>query len=185
MFEEIYQDTEKKMLKIIISLKSEFIKIRTGRVNIKLFESIFVECYGKSTKLNNLASIIILNNNSIKINPWDKSNISHIEKSIISANLGITPSIINNSIKINFPAMNEERRKELIKYVKKISENNKIIIRNIRRDKNQILKNLLKNKDISKDQEKIAQDKIQKITNRFILEVDTCLKEKEIELMKI
>jgi len=185
MYKEIYDETENNMNETIISLKNNLDKIRTGRVNIKLFESILVECYNDKLKLNQLSSIVIINNNSVQINPWDKKNIQNIEKAIINSNLGINPSIIDNVIKITFPPMNEERRVELIKYVKKTIENTKISIRNIRRDKNNTIKKLLKSKDITKDEEKTMQEKIQNITNKFILEVDQCLKIKETELMKI
>lgn len=185
MLEEIYSETEKNMSKKIDILKKDFDKIRTGRVNIKLFESIMIECYGRFTPLNNLSSISIINNNSLQITPWDKTNLQSIEKSIMSANLGVTPSIIDNIIKITFPPMNTERRLELIKHIKKISEQNKINIRNIRRDQNNLLKKLLKKKDITKDEEKSSQTKIQSITNVYISKVDKCLREKESELMKI
>ena len=185
MLEEIYNETEKHMSNQMNILKKDLDKVRTGRVNIKLFESIIIECYGKFIPLNNLSSISIINNTSLQITPWDKTHLQNIEKSIMSANLGVTPSIIDNIIKITFPPMNTERRLELIKHIKKISEQNKINIRNIRRDQNNLLKKLLKKKDITKDEEKSSQNKIQNITNTYISKVDKCLKNKESELMKI
>jgi len=185
MVNEIYNKTENDMQNALLVLKNNLDKIRTGRVNINLFESILVDCYEKLISINELATITVISNNSVKIMPWDKSNIQNINKAILSSNLGVTPSIVDNVIKINFPPMNEERRIELIKYIKKTVENTKIQIRNIRRDYNNISKKLLKNKDVTKDEEKIIQDKIQNITNKFILEVNKCLKNKEIELMKI
>jgi ribosome recycling factor len=140
----------------LLVLKNNLDKIRTGRVNINLFESILVDCYEKLISINELATITVISNNSVKIMPWDKSNIQNINKAILSSNLGVTPSIIDNVIKINFPPMNEERRIELIKYIKKTVENTKIQIRNIRRDYNNISKKLLKNKDVTKDEEKQA-----------------------------
>jgi len=115
----------------------------------------------------------------------DKSNIQSINKAIINSDLGVTPNIIGNTIKLNFPPMTQERRLELIKSIKRTGENTKINIRNVRRDNNTIVKKLLKEKEITKDEEKLVQDKIQIITDRFILEVNKCLKKKEMELMKI
>jgi ribosome recycling factor len=183
--EDIYNDTNTEMSLIHVSLKQNLDKVRTGRVNLQLFESILVECYDKLVKLNQISSIIILSNNSVIITPWDKSNTNNINKALIKSDLGINPSVSDDTIKINFPAMNKERRLELVKYIKKVVENSKINMRNIRREKNNIVKTLLKNKDITKDEEKIMQEKIQDITNKFILEVNKCLKMKEIELMKI
>lgn len=150
MLEEIYSETEKNMSNQINMLKKDFDKIRTGRVNIKLFESIIVECYGKFIPIKNLSSISIINNNALKITPWDKMHMQNIEKAIMSSNLGVTPSIIDNIIKITFPPMNTERRLELIKHIKKTSEQNKINIRNIRRDQNNSIKKLLKKKRYNK-----------------------------------
>jgi ribosome recycling factor len=185
MLEEIYTETNSKMLAAKLSLTNNFDKIRTGRVNLKLFESIIVNCYEKSLSLNQLSTIIILNNNSVKITPWDKNNIQDINKAILNSNMGVNPTIDEGSLKINFPPMNTERRNELIKQTTKLTEDSKISIRNIRRDKNNIVKQLLKNKEITKDEEKFTQEKIQKITNKFILEVDECFKAKEVELMQI
>jgi ribosome recycling factor len=185
MINETYAKTEEEMLSTLSVLNKHLDKVRTGRVNLSLFESIQVECYDKSINLNQIASIVIISNNSVKITPWDMSNINNINKAIMNSNLGVNPSVIDNTIKINFPPMNEERRIELIKFIKKTGENIKINIRNIRRDKNNIIKKLLKNKEITKDEEKSMQEKIQNITNKFISEVNKCLKNKEIELMKI
>jgi ribosome recycling factor len=185
MIEEIYDKTEEEMSLSLRNLNTNLDKIRTGRVNLRIFDSILVESYKKYININQLASIVIINNNSVNISPWDKNNLQSINKSIINSNLGVNPLIIDNIIKINFPPMTKERRFELIKNIKKEGENFKINIRNIRREKNNISKKLLKNKKITKDEEKIIQDKIQNITNKFILEVDKCLKKKEIELMKI
>jgi ribosome recycling factor len=185
MMNEICDKTEDDMSSCLLNLDKHLNKIRTGRVNLKIFDSILVDSYQKNININQLASIMIINNNTVKITPWDKNNLQSINKAIINSNLGVNPSVIDDTIKINFPPMNEERRIELIKNIKKIGENSKITIRNIRRDKNNITKKLLKNKDITKDEEKNIQDQIQSITNKFITEVDQCLKKKEIELMKI
>lgn len=182
---EIYLETKEAML---IS-KSLFIKnldkIRTGRVSLGLFESILVNCYGKSIKLNQIASVVVMNNNSVKITPWDKNNVQSINKAILNANIGITPNVDEDIIKINIPPMTKERRIELIKNSKKITETSKVNIRNIRREKNNLIKNMLRNKIISQDEEKKMQEKIQKITNQFISEVDIYFKKKEIDLMRI
>jgi len=185
MINEISDVTKKDMSSTIFSLNNQLDKIRTGRISTKIFDSISVECYEKLININQLASIVIMSNNSVKITPWDKTNTNNISKAIINSDLGVNPSIVENVIKISFPPMNEERRMELIKYIKKIGENSKISIRNIRRDKNNVVKKLLKNKEITKDEEKLIQEKIQNITNEFILEVNQCIKKKEIELMKI
>jgi len=185
MIESIHNKTEMEMSLSIKNLKDNLDKIRTGRVNIKIFDSILVECYQKHVNINQLASIVIINNTSVKITPWDKNHIQNISKSIINSNLGVTPSIVDENIKINFPPMNKERRMSLIKNIKKIGESSKISIRNIRRDGNNAVKQLLKKKEIAKDEEKSMQEKIQKITNKFITEVEKCLKMKELEIMKI
>jgi ribosome recycling factor len=149
-------------------------KIRAGRITLKIFDSILVECYQKFINLNQLSSIVIINNNAVKITPWDKNNMQSINKAIINSDLGVNPNIIDNAIKLNFPPMTQERRLDLIKSIKKTGENTKINIRNIRRDNNTIVKKLLKEKEITKDEEKLVQDKIQIITDRFILEVNKC-----------
>jgi len=185
MIREVCDETEKNMSVSLLTLNKQLNKIRTGRINLQIFDSISVECYQKHININQLASIVIINNNSVKITAWDKNNIQNINKAITNSNLGVNPSIVDDIIKINFPPMNNERRVELIKNIKKIGENIKVNIRNIRREKNNITKKLLKNKEITQDEEKVLQEKIQNITNKFIIEVNTCLKKKETELMKI
>lgn len=185
MINEIYERTKLDMASIISNLNNNLDKIRTGRINTSLFDSVLVECYGKRIKVNQISSIVIMNNNSVKISPWDKENIQKIHKAITASDLGLNPSIANNEIKITLPPMNEERRLEIMKKVRKVTEGSKISIRSVRREKNNISKKYLKEKLITKDEDKLIQDKIQEITNEFILEVNECLRKKEEEIMKI
>jgi len=185
MIQNIYEKTKQDMTSSILNLEKQLNKIRTGRVSLQIFDSILVECYQKQININQLASIVIVNNNSVKITVWDKNNVKNVNKAIINSSLGVNPSIMDNTIKINFPPMNNDRRMELVKSIKRIGENIKITIRNIRREQNNITKKMLKNKEITKDEEKSSQEEIQNITNKFIINVDQILKKKETELLKI
>jgi ribosome recycling factor len=183
--QQVKSSADERMVKSIASLKVELGKIRTGRANPGLLENIQVSVYGTDTPLNQVASITTEAARSLLVSPWDKSNVPAIEKAIMSAGLGLNPVTTGDVIRVPMPALNEERRKELIKIVRDEVENGRIAIRNIRRDANQNLKDLLKNKEINEDDQRRLEAEIQKLTDKFIAEADTLYAGKEAELMEI
>jgi len=185
MMNEIKSDAQKRMEKSIEALNTEFSKIRTGRANPSLLEEIFVDYYGSETPLSQVASINVEDARTLMISPWEKNLVPDIEKAIISANLGLNPVTSGQKIRVPLPPLTEERRKDLIKVVRAEAEKAKVSIRNIRRDANSRLKDILKSKDISEDEERRGQDEIQKITDNFINSVDKQLTAKEADLMEI
>ena len=167
--EGLFDETKGDMQRAIKALERDLSKIRTGRASVALVEEITVEYYGSPTPLNQLASISVPDSRLITIQPWDPSALSAIEKAILKSNIGLTPSNDGKRICINIPPLTEERRKELVKLVKKIGEEAKVSIRNLRRKANDILKKMKKNKEISEDDFYQGQEKIQKITDEFII----------------
>ena len=184
MLEEIHKDTKTRMKKTIQVLEPDLGKIRTGRASPSLVEEIMIDYYGTSTPLNQLASISIPESRLITIQPWDPSILGNIEKAILKSDLGLTPTNDGKIIRISIPALTEERRKELVKTVHKIGEEAKVAIRQIRRDANEKLKKMKKDKEISEDQFHREQEEVQKNTDQFIQKVDEILKKKEQEIMK-
>lgn len=182
---EIKKDAESRMTKSVNSLKGELEKVRTGRANAALLDHITVDYYGTPTAINQVASVKASDARTLSVVPWEKNMVAAIEKAIIESNMGFNPAVAGTDIRIPIPPLSEERRKELAKVVRGEGENAKIAIRNIRRDSNQHLKDLEKNKEISTDDDKRGQDDIQKLTNRFISEVDKHIEEKEKSLMLI
>ncbi|MCD6254874.1 MAG: ribosome recycling factor [Deltaproteobacteria bacterium] len=182
--EGLFDETKGDMQRAIKALERDLSKIRTGRASVALVEEITVEYYGSPTPLNQLASISVPDSRLITIQPWDPSALSAIEKAILKSNIGLTPSNDGKRICINIPPLTEERRKELVKLVKKIGEEAKVSIRNLRRKANDILKKMKKNKEISEDDFYQGQEKIQKITDEFIEKVEGILSKKEDEIMK-
>lgn len=182
--EGLFDETKGDMQRAIKALERDLSKIRTGRASVALVEEIAVEYYGSPTPLNQLASISVPDSRLITIQPWDPSALSAIEKAILKSNIGLTPSNDGKRICINIPPLTEERRKELVKLVKKIGEEAKVSIRNLRRKANDILKKMKKNKEISEDDFYQGQEKIQKITDEFIEKVEGILSKKEDEIMK-
>ncbi len=185
MSNQIFNDAESKMNKSIESLHTELAKIRTGRANPSLLESVMVPYYGNPTPLNQVANVTVGDARTLVITPWEKSLVAAIEKAIMQADLGLNPASMGETIRVPLPALTEERRKDLIKLVRAASENAKIAIRNLRRDANTQLKDLLKAKELSEDEERRSQDKVQQITDKFIKEVDTILEKKEADLMEV
>jgi ribosome recycling factor len=185
MLQELKQQIEKKMHKAVDALRHEMSKIRTGRANSSLLDHVMVEYYGQSTPLVQVASVSAGDSRTLLVTPWEKSMIPAIEKSILTSDLGLNPVTIGHTIRIPLPALNEERRKELIKVVKGEAEIGRVAIRNIRRDANQQLKDLVKAKTISEDDERRGNELIQKLTDQFIAAVDQELSEKEKELMSL
>ncbi|WP_353095276.1 ribosome recycling factor [Tissierella praeacuta] len=185
MYTGLYKEAEEKMSKTISVYKEELQSIRAGRANPTLLDKITVDYYGQITPLKQVGSISSPEPRLLVIQPWDAKLIPAIEKEILKSDLGINPSNDGKVIRLLIPALTEERRKELTKLVKKNGENAKIAIRNIRRDLNEQLKKMEKSKEISEDDKKSAEAEIQKITDKFIEELDLVTKKKEDELMEI
>lgn len=180
--ENIFNESTSKMSKAIDNLKNEFSRLRTGRATPSLLEGIRIEYYGALTPINQVGNISVPEPKLLLIQPWDTTSISAIEKAIIKSELGLNPQSDGKLIRIPIPALTDERRKDLIKHIKKMGEESKIAVRNIRRQANDETKALEKSKEISEDDLKKANDKIQKITDEFIKNIDSVisLKEKEI-----
>ncbi|NJO15425.1 MAG: ribosome recycling factor [Thioploca sp.] len=178
-------DAKERMHKSIEALKAEFIKIRTGRAHPNLLDHITVPYYGNLVPINQVANITILDIRALGVTPWEKNMVSIVEKAIRDSDLGLNPTNLGNLLRVPLPPMTEERRRELVKVVRHEAEGAKIAIRNIRRDANHELKKLLKDKEISEDNEHRVQEEIQKLTDQFITQVDTVLATKEAELMEV
>ncbi|WP_133135177.1 ribosome recycling factor [Legionella rowbothamii] len=185
MINEIKQDSERRMKKTIESLQVDMTKIRTGRANVGLLDHVHVDYYGTPTPLNQIANITASDSRTIMVTPWEKSMVAAVEKAILTSDLGLNPSTAGAAIRVPMPPLTEERRKELIKVVRNEGEQGKVSIRNIRRDANTQLKDLVKDKSISEDDERRATEVIQKLTDKYIAEVDVLLANKEKDLMEI
>jgi len=184
MKDEILSEMRQKMEKACESLNQEFKKMRTGRASVSILEGIKAECYGTQMRLNQISSISIPESRLLTIQPWDQSIIGNIEKSILKSGLGLTPMNDGKLIRISIPPLTEERRKELAKMAKKMAEESKVSIRNQRREANEMLKELKKESEISEDEMYNYQDKVQKITDKFIEKIDEIRKEKEQEILE-
>ncbi len=180
----VKKHAEERMEKAIQALKRDLASLRAGRANPSMLERVQVEYYGTMTPVNQLANITVPDARTLMIQPWDKSSIGAIEKAILKSDLGITPTNDGSSIRITVPALTEERRAELVKSTKKIGEEAKVAIRNIRRDANDDIKKMEKDQ-ISEDESKRHQDDIQKLTDRYVAEVDKVLSSKEKEIMEV
>lgn len=185
MLNDIQADAKTRMQKSIESLKNELSKIRTGRAHPSLLDHIIVDAYGAESPLNQIASISVEDSRTLSVQPWDKQLVQPIEKAIMNSDLGLNPATAGTNIRIPMPPLTEERRKDLIRIVKGEGENAKVAVRNIRRDANNHIKDLLKSKDISEDEERRGQEDIQKITDQFIKEIDKALTNKEADLMEV
>ncbi|MBN1547088.1 MAG: ribosome recycling factor [Syntrophaceae bacterium] len=185
MTELVFEELNENIEKSIESLEKSFSKVRTGRASIALLDGLKVEYYGSPTPLNQVATLSVPESRLIVISPWDSSVISMIEKAIQKSDLGLTPSNDGKVIRLAIPPLTEERRKELVKVVKKMAEESKVKIRNFRRDANEQLKDLKKDGTISEDELFTQQDEVQKITNKSIEKVDQVLVTKEKEIMEI
>jgi ribosome recycling factor len=185
MVDEIFEDLKERMGKSIESLKREYSRLRTGRASVSLLDGIRVSYYDTPTPLNQMASLAIPEPRLIVIQPWDKTAIGDIEKAILKSELGLTPMNDGKVIRISIPPLTEERRKELVKVARKMSEDNKVAIRNIRRDANDMLKDLKTEKEITEDDLYRSQDEVQKITDDFISQVDELCAAKETEILEI
>jgi ribosome recycling factor len=185
MIADVKKSAEQKMQKSLDALKTNLSKVRTGRAHTGLLDHVMVDYYGSQMPINQVANISLLDARTISISPWEKKMAPVIEKAIREADLGLNPAATGDLIRVPMPALTEERRKDLTKVVRGEAEDARVAIRNLRRDANTHLKDLLKAKTVSEDEERRAQDDIQKITDRFIAEVDKSLAQKEAELLAI
>lgn len=185
MIAELKKNAETRMQKSIESLRADLTKIRTGRAHPSLLDQVTVDYYGSQVPLSQVANIGTEDARTLVVTPWEKPMVSKVEKAILTSNLGLNPSSMGTVIRVPLPALTEERRRDLVKVVKGEAEGAKVAIRNIRRDVNSDLKALLKDKDISEDEERRAVDDTQKLTDHYIKEVDAVLAKKESELMEV
>jgi ribosome recycling factor len=185
MIADVKKTAEQKMHKSLEALKTDLGKVRTGRAHTGILDHITVDYYGTQMPLNQVANLTLLDARTIGISPWEKKMGAVIEKAIRESDLGLNPSAQGELIRVPMPALTEERRRELIKVVKGEGENAKVAVRNLRRDANHHLKELLKQKSVSEDDERRAQDEIQKLTDKFIAEIDKLLAAKETDLMAV
>jgi ribosome recycling factor len=185
MISDIRKDAETRMKKSIESLRHEFSKVRTGRAHTSLLDHIRVSAYGVETPLNQVANINVSDSRTLTITPWDKGMVQPIEKAIMSSDLGLNPTTAGTVIRVVMPPLTEERRRDLVKVVRGEAEAARVAIRNIRRDGINSLKELLKDKDISEDDDRRAQDEMQKLTDKYVAEVEKVLQEKEADLMEV
>ncbi|MBE9516021.1 MAG: ribosome recycling factor [Proteobacteria bacterium] len=183
--ESVVSDAEQRMAKSVASVHDELVKVRTGRAHPSLLDHIMVDYYGTPTPLSQAAGVSVGDARTLVLKIWDKTMVKPIEKAIMDSDLGLNPATAGDAIRIPLPPLTEERRRELVKVVKSEGENGKVAIRNIRRDANSHVKDLLKNKEISEDDEKRAEDRVQKLTDRSVGEVDKLVEEKEKDLMEI
>src|SRR5512139_3271390 len=185
MIPEIKKTAEQKMSKSLETLKADFGKVRTGRAHTGILDHVMVPYYGNPTLLTQVANVTLIDNRTIGVQPWEKNMVSPVEKAIRDADLGLNPSTNGDVIRVPMPMLTEERRRDLIKVVRGEAENAKVAIRNVRREANEQLKKLLKEKSIGEDDERRAQEEVQKFTDRFVVEIDKALQAKEADLMAV
>jgi ribosome recycling factor len=185
MINEIIQDAEVRMGKSIDALHTEFKKIRTGRAHPSLLDQIHVDYYGADTPINQVANVTVEDSRTLAVTPWEKDMVAKVEKAIMNSDLGLNPATAGTVIRIPMPPLTEERRKDLVKVVRHEAEQARVAIRNIRRDANSDFKDLLKEKEISEDEERNAEERIQKLTDTHVGKIDKVLADKEAELMEV
>ena len=185
MIEDIKKDASTRMTKSVESFKLELGKIRTGRAHPTLLDHITVDYYGSQVPIKQVANVVAEDSRTLSVSPWEKDMVKAIEKAIMTSDLGLNPATSGLVIRVPMPPLTEERRKDLVKVVRHETENARVSIRNIRRDANSDLKDLLKEKEISEDEERRGQEAIQKLTDKYIAEIDKMLAAKETELMEV
>lgn len=185
MVNDIKQEALARMNKSIEAFRAELLKIRTGRAHVSLLNHITVDFYGSEVPIGQAANLTVEDARTLAVTPWDKSMVPVIEKAIMSSDLGLNPSTAGAVIRVAMPPLTEERRRELVKVVRELAENARIAVRNIRRDANHELKSLLKDKDISEDEDHKGQELVQQVTNQSTDEIEAVLQTKEKELMEI
>lgn len=185
MINEIKSEAEKKMTRSIEALASAFNKIRTGRAHPSILDSVMVNYYGQETPLKQIASVNVEDSRTLTVSPWEKNLVPQIEKAIMMSDLGLNPSTSGDLIRLPMPMLTQETRKDMVKQARADAEHGRVSVRNARRDANSTLKELLKDKDISEDDERRGEEEVQKLTDRYIAEVDKLLKAKEEDLMAV
>ena len=185
MISDIKKNVEQKMHKSLEALKVDLSKVRTGRAHVGLLDHVQVDYYGSMVPVNQVANVTLADARTIGVQPYEKNMVGKIEKAIRDCDLGLNPATNGDVIRVPMPMLTEERRRDLIKVVKSEGEGAKIAVRNIRREANEQLKKLLKDKEVSEDDERRAQDEVQKLTDRFVAEIDKALQVKEADLMAI
>ncbi|MDP2247704.1 MAG: ribosome recycling factor [Nitrosomonadales bacterium] len=185
VLEDVRKNAEQKMQKSLESLKTDLAKIRTGRAHTGLLDHVMVEYYGSMVAVNQVANVNLGDARTLNVQPYEKSMIGKVEKAIRDCDLGLNPATNGDLIRVPMPMLTEERRKEMTKIVRTEGENAKVALRNVRRDANDALKKLIKDKEISEDDERRMQDEIQKLTDKYVTEVDKLLQVKEAELMAV
>lgn len=185
MIADVKKTAEQKMKKTVDALKSDLAKVRTGRAHTGLLDHITVDYYGTPTALPQVANVTLLDARTIGVTPWEKKMAGTIEKAIRDSDLGLNPAATGDTVRVPMPALTEERRKELIKVVRHEGENARVAVRNVRRDAIHQLKELLKQKKVAEDEERRAQDDVQKLTDRHIADIDKLLQQKETDLMAV
>ena len=185
MISDIHKDAQARMNKSIEALRHDLVKVRTGRASTALVEHIRVNYYGSDVPLSQVASVAVVDARSLTITPWEKQIVGAVEKAILASDLGLTPNTAGTVIRLNMPALTEERRKDLSKHVHGAGEDTKVAIRNIRRDANHQVKELLKDKQITEDESARSEADIQKLTDKAIKDVDDVVRAKEQELMAV
>ncbi len=185
MINELKKDAEVRMGKSVESLKNELTKLRTGRAHTSLLEHIMVDYYGSEVPINQVANVSVADARTLTVTPWEKQMVKTVEKAIMNSNMGLNPATAGEVIRVPLPPLTEERRKDMIRIVRQEGENARVAIRNIRRDVLSDIKTLLKEKEITEDDERRAHDDIQKITDQYIAKVDKLVEEKEKDLMEI
>ncbi|HAF56051.1 MAG TPA: ribosome recycling factor [Thauera sp.] len=185
MIPELKKNTEQKMQKSVEALKTDLAKVRTGRAHTGLLDHVMVEYYGSMVPVNQVANITLIDARTIGVQTWEKPMLPKVEKAIRDSDLGLNPSNMGELLRVPMPALTEERRRDLTKVVRHEGETAKVAIRNLRRDANQQLKDAVKDKAISEDDERRGEDEIQKLTDKYVAEIDKLLAQKEQELMQI
>jgi ribosome recycling factor len=173
------------MKKTLETLKADLGKVRTGRAHTGLLDHVMVDYYGTPTPINGVANVTLLDARTIGVTPWDKKMVAVVDKAIRESDLGLNPATMGETVRVPMPALTEERRRDLIKVVHKEAENARVAVRNIRREANNQLKDLLKQKKLAEDAERRAQDEVQKLTDRFVAEIDKALAAKEADLIAV
>ena len=182
---DVRKTTEQKMHKSVEALKQDLGKVRTGRAHTGLLDHVIVDYYGNPTPIQQIGSVSLLDARTLAVTPWEKKLLSNVEKAIRDSDLGLNPSSDGERVRVPMPPLTEERRRDLIKVVRHEAENARVAVRNVRRDANHHLKEMLKKKEIPEDQERKAQDEVQKLTDRHISEIDKVLQQKEADLMAV
>ena len=185
MVEDIKQDAETRMRKSIDAFTNELSKLRTGRAHTSLLDHVMVSYYGSDVPVNQVANVSVGDARSLVVQPWEKQMVPTIEKAIMNSNLGLNPVTAGEVIRVPLPALTEERRREMTRVVRQEAEQARVAVRNIRRDANQNFKELVKEKEITEHEERKAEDSVQKLTDRFVAEIDEILKGKEADLMEV